>query len=227
MGGRKKRTPPPSFATMGDWHDHFTPMFDDQLNSLAYTSLSAHAKEAYTIIRQEYKGHYTGDFVICPYGTFKKKGVRPNTLSRALLQLECYGFIEIDHGGLEHRPSVYHLIGDWKKIRTEEDLQEAKRKFETELEKKKKGREVSRQLREEMNYQPYGKYTSSNGSDSKEAEKTEGISIEKDISLEEIFGPKITNPIPEQIPKTIATSEICQVPNPILIREEEEYQPRH
>ena len=77
--------------------------------------------------------------------------MRANTVSRAILQLECYGFISIDRGGLEHKPSVYHLIRDWKKIRTEEDLSKEKERFEYELEKKRKAKEVSAAIRQEYN----------------------------------------------------------------------------
>ena len=237
--GRKKKTPPPSFSTMGDWHTHFTPFFDDQLNSLAYVNLSAHAKEAYTIIRQEYKGNYTGDFVICPYGTFKKKGMRPNTVSRAILQLECFGFIQIDRGGLEHKPSVYHLISDWKKIRTEEDLEEVKRVFQEELNKKKKSKEIYGEIRRMNETNPYGIYTSSNESVSKEDKKSGGIDIEFDSILPDLFGVTPTKAIPNQvpkafpenesiqIPKTIAESKTCQVPKTIFGENYEEYQPKH
>lgn len=249
--GRKPKQPPPPFATMGDWHNHFTPFFDDQLNSLAYVNLSAHAKEAYTIIRQEYKGNYTGDKVICPYSTFASKGMRANTVSRAILQLECYGFISIDRGGLEHKPSVYHLIGDWKKIRTEEDLSKAKERFEYELEKKRKAKEVSAAIRQEYNTTTYGKYTSSNESVSKEDEKTGEIDIEYDSVLSEIFGVTPTKAIPEQVLKpspeneseqesrsvtenapwqiaeTITESKTCQVPKAIFEENNENYQPKH
>ena len=54
--GRKKKSPPPSFATAGTWHTHYVVLFDDLLNSPAYIALSAAAKEAYTILMQEYKG---------------------------------------------------------------------------------------------------------------------------------------------------------------------------
>ncbi len=37
--------------------------------------------------------------------------MRSGTLTRALFMLEAFGFIHIEeHGGLEHRPNLYHLI---------------------------------------------------------------------------------------------------------------------
>ena len=94
----QKIDPPPKFATGGAWHTHHVILFDDLLNSPAYVALSSTAKEAYTILMQEYKGKFTNNTVKCPYSTFKAKGMRPNTLSHALLQLETYGFISIEHG---------------------------------------------------------------------------------------------------------------------------------
>ena len=119
---RRKKTPPPSFATRGDWHTHHVILFDDLLDSPAFIALSAHSKEAYIILMQEYKGNYTGPDVICPYKTFQEKGMRPNTLSRALLELEVFGFITCDRGGLQHQPNVYHLVDEWKKVLTKEDV---------------------------------------------------------------------------------------------------------
>lgn len=137
MAKKKQRDPPPKFATDGDWHVHHVILFDDMLDSPAYLSLSAHAKEAYTILMQEYKGNYTGSTVICPYSTFKKKGVRPNTLSRALLQLEIFGFVEIEHGGLEHQPSRYKFISKWKTLKDPDLLNKAKADFEEVIRRKK------------------------------------------------------------------------------------------
>jgi hypothetical protein len=134
---KKKRDPPPSFATSGDWHKHYIVLFDDLLNSPAYISLSSPAKEAYTILLQEYKGPYTGPNVICPYSTFQSKGMRAATLSRALLELETFGFISYESGGLGHRPSKYHFKDEWKKIKTEGDLKEVQGRFKQELDKKK------------------------------------------------------------------------------------------
>lgn len=181
MGRKKKRSPPPAFATAKrDWHTHYVILFDDLLNSPAYIALSAHAKEAYTILMQEYKGDYSGPTVICPYSTFQKKGMRSNTLSRALTELEVFGFIRIDHGGLEHRPSIYHLTSDWQKIRTEEEAKETRKLFQAEMDKRKLAKEL---LKSET--PGYGIYISSNESDSKGDEKTGEITIGTDSNKQE------------------------------------------
>lgn len=136
--GRKKRNPPPSFATKkGTWdRNHYVMLFDDLLDSPAFINLSSSAKVTYLILMQEYKGDLTGSRIICPYSTFEKKGMRSNTLSTAIMQLEVFGFIEVDHGGLEHRPNIYHLIDDWKKIKTDEDVKVIKRTFKELKERK-------------------------------------------------------------------------------------------
>ena len=201
--GRKKKSPPPAFATNGSWHKHYVVFFDDMLNSPAYIALSAHAKEAYTILMQEYKGPYTGPKVICPYSTFEKKGMRANTLSRALMQLEFFGFVRIDHGGLEHRPSVYHLIGDWKEIQTPEDVKRVQGEFREELDKRKRARElISRET------PGYGKYISSNESVSKGSEKTAEIANESDSKEPENDREQLTEAFLAQVTKTLVENEM-------------------
>ena len=208
MGRKKKQSPPPAFATDGSWHTHHVILFDDLLNSPAYIALSAHAKEAYTILMQEYKGLYTGPRVICPYSTFQQKGMRSNTLSRALLQLETYGFIRIDHGGLEHTPNVYHLTGDWKKIRTAEDLKEVQGSFQAELDKRKKARE---RLAQET--AGYGIDTRSNENDSKGSEKTDEITNETDSNYTEFSRDQETEAFLAQVTKALVENEMTETVN--------------
>ena len=131
MCARKKRSPPPGFATIkGTWERNpYCMFFRDMLDSPASIALSANAKEAYTILREEYKGPITGSTVTCPYSTFRSKGMRPNTLSRALLMLEYFGFIKVEHGGLEHQPNRYTFSDGWKAIRTTEEVKEAQVRF--------------------------------------------------------------------------------------------------
>ena len=142
MSIRKKRSPPPAFATSkGTWERNpYCLLFYDMLNSPAYIALSASAKEAYTILREEYKGPLTGDTVICPYSTFQSKGMRPNTLSRALIMLEVFGFIKVDHGGLEHQPNRYTFSEGWKSIRTDEDVKAVREKFNDIIDRKSRVR---------------------------------------------------------------------------------------
>ena len=96
----------------------FTPLYEDQLDSPAMKALSAVAFRVYVILRQEYKGDYTGNRIICPYDTIVEKGVSRNSIPRALNQLEALGFIKIERGGLEHRPSEYIFSDKWSLIAT-------------------------------------------------------------------------------------------------------------
>lgn len=117
--GRKKTYVPPSFATSS--HRHYTPLYDDQLNSPAFVSLSAVAVRVYLILRQEYKGDYSGNKIICPYNTIVSKGVSKNSISGAIKQLEALGFIQCERGGLAHEPTLYRFTDEWKHVTTKEE----------------------------------------------------------------------------------------------------------
>ena len=141
MGKKRQRDPPPAFATSKGWHEHFTPLFDDQLNSPAYIALTAVAKEAYTILRQEYKGNYTGNKIICPYKTFMEKGMTRNSISKAIRLLEALGFITYESGGLEHQPTIYHFSEGWKQINTKEQAESTREDLMERIRKEKEQRE--------------------------------------------------------------------------------------
>ena len=68
-------------------------------------------------------------------------GIRRETVSRALDQLECYGFVDITRGGLEHRPSEYKLVDKWVQLEDAEKMEEAKEAFKKRMGKKQKARE--------------------------------------------------------------------------------------
>ena len=198
--GRKKKSPPPSFATAGTWHTHYVVLFDDLLNSPAYIALSAAAKEAYTILMQEYKGIYTGDKIVCPYSTFTAKGMRTNTVSRALMMLERFGFIRVEeHGGLERRPNVYRLIDGWKSIRTAAEAKEIKKAFENDLRQQKKAK---------TNITSYGIDISSAEIDSCNTEKTEEITIESDSENTKSDGTQQTKPLVAQLAKPLTITDL-------------------
>lgn len=77
IGRNKRGAPPPTFMTALP-HKGFVQMFNDQLNSPTFISLSNVAKVMYLILRQEFKGDYTGNNIICPYNTFIEKGISRN-----------------------------------------------------------------------------------------------------------------------------------------------------
>lgn len=142
MGRRKKIPPNPAFTNMKSGHIHFVALYSDMLVSEIYCKLSSAAKEVYTLIRLQYKGDYSGNTVKCPYNTFQKKyGMRRSTVSRALTELESFGFIDILRGGLRHMPNEYTFSEAWK-TRTIEEAEEM-------YEEKKKIKRLEKIMREE------------------------------------------------------------------------------
>ena len=145
MGRKKKRDPPPSWASARGGSEHFTPMYDSMLNSPAYIVLSPIAKVIYQILRQEYKGAYTGNEVLCPYSTIERKGVSRNSIYDGLLMLEALGFITYKRGGLYHQPSVYHFSDKWQQIKTTEEAKEIKKNMKKERKKFKERMKKSKE----------------------------------------------------------------------------------
>ena len=150
----KKKKIPPSFASRSASRTHFTPMYDDQLDSPAFIALSAVAVRMYLILRQEYKGSYTGNKVICPYDTFVKKGISRNSISKGIRMLEALGFIACERGGLGHQPSVYHFIDEWAFIRTPAEAKERLRKFKAELAEEDRRSKLARDKLSELENEP-------------------------------------------------------------------------
>ena len=138
MGRKRRRAPPPSFMTTLP-HRGFVQMFNDQLDSPAFICLSPVAKVIYLILRQQYKGGYTGNDIICPYSTFIEKGISRNSISENLRMLEAMGFITWEHGGLCHTPNLYHFASDWKNIRSIEEGRLIRKKL---AEEKKENRQT-------------------------------------------------------------------------------------
>lgn len=145
MSRKGSKPPPPKFSTSGTWHTHFTPFFDDQIDSKAYIALSASAKEVYTILRRQYKGDYTGEVIKCPYSTFERYGIRRETVARSIDQLEAFGFISVDRGGLAHQPSKYHLINKWQELEEPKKFREAKAELEERKRRAKLAKENARE----------------------------------------------------------------------------------
>lgn len=103
--------------------DKFVQLHRDLYTSLAFRSLEPQAKIVFITILFQYKGD--GNLtLICPYKDFKQAGVKSNaTISKALTQLELYGFIKTEYGGIGQVPNKYTLIGKWQGIKTEEQVQ--------------------------------------------------------------------------------------------------------
>lgn len=112
---RKKREPPARFLTSSG-HGHFTPIYDDLIESKAFIQLKPQASKMLLYLYEQYKGAYTGDVVICPYRYLEERGFRHASIPQYMKQLEKAGFIRISHGGqggLYKEPNKYQLINAW------------------------------------------------------------------------------------------------------------------
>ena len=147
--GKKRKTSfvPPKFGT-ANVHKGFVAIYRDMIDSAAYIALTAHAKEAYTILRSQYKGEAYGNIVKCPYKTFEEHGFRRETLAKAIDNLECYGFVEVDRGGLGHRPSEYTFIDAWKRIVSKDEVKEAEARYKEIQKRKAKAKENKKEWKE-------------------------------------------------------------------------------
>jgi len=64
------------------------------------------------------------------------------------LTITCLGFIDIDRGGLEHRPSEYKLTDRWKKMDDPAELKKALEDFQERMDRKKKARAYKKKCAE-------------------------------------------------------------------------------
>lgn len=149
---RRRKESPPGFATRSPNNTHFTPMYDDQLDSPAFIALGAVAVRVYLILRQEYKGRYTGNNVTCPYDTFVKKGVSRNSISKAIRTLEALGFIICERGGLGHQATTYHFSDKWSEIRTNAEAEARLKELkDTMMEEERRSKLAKERLSEQIN----------------------------------------------------------------------------
>ena len=94
----------------------------DFIFSPAFVHLSPNAIVIYIALKEEYKGKYTDDYrridaVVCPYATLQEKTrFCPATISKGIKELQLFGFIDVEGGGLLRTPNVYHFAEGWKKI---------------------------------------------------------------------------------------------------------------
>ena len=149
MSRKKNKYIPPAFET-SNAHDGYVALYRDMLYSPAFIALRATAKEVYIYLRSEYKGVSKGNTVKLPYNDFEKYGVNRHTLANAIDLLECFGFISVKRGGLEHAPSEYTLSTGWKNIRTKQDVEAAKSKYQEIQARKKAAKELKKKLKAEL-----------------------------------------------------------------------------
>ncbi|MBQ3281920.1 MAG: hypothetical protein IJH41_05905 [Eubacterium sp.] len=123
---KHKQNPRPEWATSADGKYGYVSVFADMIDSPAFAQLSAPAVKAYICIRRHYAG--TGGLATCPYSSFQKNGMRANTVSRAVQELEALGFITIKCGGFPDKSNIYIFSDKWKSL-TQEQAIEKQRLF--------------------------------------------------------------------------------------------------
>ena len=131
MRKKKKRDPPNKWESVSN-HERFLRIFESMFESPAFISLTPVATKVYMILKNEYRGSYTMNNIICPYTTIEKYGISRNSISPALRLLEALGFITRESGNLMRQPTIYHFSDKWKDIK---DIATAK-KIEKDLRKK-------------------------------------------------------------------------------------------
>lgn len=122
MSKKSKRDPPQKWESFTN-HERFVRIFESMYESPAFTSLPANAVRLYLILKNEYRGNFTMNNIICTYDTIEAHGISRNSISPALRILEALGFIVIQPGALMREASVYHFSDKWKEIK---DIKTAK-----------------------------------------------------------------------------------------------------
>jgi hypothetical protein len=122
--GAKKAMYEPQFWETNSGRGHWTRLYDDLMDSTAFTCLSPESKILYMYLKREHKGAYNEvkDTVILPYSQAAKKiGVGQATIRICIYELEQFGFIESSGGGgLLRVPNQYTFVAKWKYISEEE-----------------------------------------------------------------------------------------------------------
>lgn len=120
--GKPTKHPFKDWETKNPSKNDFVRIPRDLLTSPAYVHLSPKAKIIYVVLKTEYKGVYTDNYrkpdtIICPYKHIKEMTLLSDySISQGLLELELFGFIEINKGGILRTPNEYKFISNWKSL---------------------------------------------------------------------------------------------------------------
>lgn len=118
-----KREPPQKWECNSD-HERFVRIFESMFESPAFVALTPVASRVYLILKNEYRGNFTMNNIVCPYSTMEQYGISRNSIPPALRLLEALGFIIREPGNLMREPTVYHFSDKWKDIK---DIKAAKK----------------------------------------------------------------------------------------------------
>lgn len=116
MSKKGKREPPKKWECISD-HERFIRIFESMFESPAFRMLTPVATKVYLILKNEYRGNYTMNNIICPYSTFEENNISRNSISPALKLLEAMGFIDKEPGNLMRQPSKYHFSDRWREVK--------------------------------------------------------------------------------------------------------------
>ena len=94
-----KREPPQKWECNSD-HERFVRIFESMFESPAYKALTPVASRIYQILKNEYRGNFTMNNIVCPYSTMEEYGISRNSIPPALRLLEALGFIVREPGNL-------------------------------------------------------------------------------------------------------------------------------
>ncbi|MBM6702279.1 helix-turn-helix domain-containing protein [Megasphaera elsdenii] len=117
MARRKRHTP------LNDWErgymtprdEHFTRLGDSLLDNKAVQSLNPSTFRVYVQMLKACAGKREFDFKRSYYESHC--GLKPNTVTRAVKELEAKGFIKATHERYSSRPNHYQWINDWKSLK--------------------------------------------------------------------------------------------------------------
>ncbi len=124
MSKKKKRDPPEKWESIPN-DTRFVRIFESMYESPAFISLPPVSVRLYLILKNEYRGNYTGNKIICTYDTIVAHGISRNSIRPSLRILEALGFIVMEEGTLMREASIYHFSDKWKEIK---DIKAAKKK---------------------------------------------------------------------------------------------------
>ena len=63
------------------------------------------------------------DSVICPYTTIQRNTkLTSSTISKSIKELELFGFIHVENGGLLRVPNIYRFTAKWQEVDDEKAI---------------------------------------------------------------------------------------------------------
>ena len=144
-----KREPPQKWESTSD-HERFVRIFESMMESPAFKVLSPVATRIYLILKNEYRGNFTMNNIVCPYSTMEQYGISRNSIPPALRLLEALGFIVREPGNLMSEPTVYHFSDKWKEIKDIETAGKIKKELREKINWEKNNRKELAQSYDDM-----------------------------------------------------------------------------